>query len=228
MKKTIVSFIATATVFTISTANAQDHTSKNHTTWMTKTTFGVRAGINFQNINGKDVDGNKLNYSLIPGFNAGVNVEIPMAKDFYLQPGLLITTGGAKYDDTKTAHLVYLQVPVNFVYKPALGMGHLIAGFGPYIDFGLGGKIKYSGSGTDHDVRFKNAVTVSDDDSYAYYKRVGAGANVLFGYEFANKLSFQLNAQLGLTNIYPTYDDNSASKSTAKNTGFGISAGYRF
>jgi hypothetical protein len=49
----------------------------------------------------------------------------------------------------------------------------------------------------------------------------------LFGYEFANRLSFQLNAQLGLTDIHPEYQSNPDLNKATK-TGFGISAGYRF
>ncbi len=224
MKKTIVSFIAIAMLFTVSTANAQEHNTKNHTSWMTKTTFGVRAGVGLQNITGKNELGNKLDNKLTPAINAGINVEIPLVKDFYLQPGVLISTRGAKFNDNKTAHLTYLEIPVNFVYKPALGMGHLIAGFGPYIDFGLGGKYKYDGNTPDQDIHFTNNAT----NESGYYRRVGAGANLLFGYEFKNKLSFQLNTQLGLTDINPKYDNVVTSKAVAKNVGFGISAGYRF
>jgi hypothetical protein len=61
-----------------------------------------------------------------------------------------------------------------------------------------------------------------------YIKPVDAGANLLFGYEFSNKLSFQVNAQLGLTKINPQYDGVTNDKRSAKNTGFGLSAGYRF
>ena len=63
----------------------------------TRITFGVRAGVNFQNFNGKDENGDKLKNDLIVGFNAGVNVEIPVAPDFVLQPGLLFTVKGYVY-----------------------------------------------------------------------------------------------------------------------------------
>ena len=56
-------------------------------------------------------------------------------------------------------------------------------------------------------------------------KRFDAGANFLAGYEFSNKLSFQLNAGLGLVNILNTESGDDAK---LKNTGFGISLGYRF
>jgi hypothetical protein len=54
-----------------------------------------------------------------------------------------------------------------------------------------------------------------------------AGANLLAGYEFSNRFSFQLNAQLGLTKINPEYEGATNDKTSAKNTGFGFSVGCR-
>ena len=39
-----------------------------------------------------------------------------------------------------------------------------------------------------------------------YFKPFDAGANFVAGYEFSNRFSAQLNAQLGLVNINPKYD----------------------
>lgn len=61
----------------------------------------------------------------------------------------------------------------------------------------------------------------------AYCKRVDAGGNLLFGYEFSNKFSAQLNAQLGMVKIN-TKVENPTDNAKYKNTGFGISLGYRF
>jgi hypothetical protein len=55
-----------------------------------------------------------------------------------------------------------------------------------------------------------------------------AGANLLAGYEFSNRISFQLNAQLGLAKINSKYENSPNAKTSAKNTGFGVSLGYRF
>ncbi|MFC0775205.1 porin family protein [Terrimonas alba] len=186
-----------------------------------KTTFGIRAGVNFQNLNGKDAEGDKMDGKLTTGFNAGVNAEIPVGIDFYLQPGLLYTTKGAKYelvggsDDLKKT-ISYIELPVNFLYKPELGEGRMLLGFGPYAAYAVGGKNKIGDSKSD----------IEFGDAPSELKRFDAGANLLAGYEFSNKLSFQLNAGLGLVNINnrPTGD----SKSTMKNTGFGVSLGYRF
>src|SRR5690349_24756334 len=108
-----------------------------------KTTFGIRAGVNFQNLNGKTEDGDKVDGKLKTGFNAGVNAEIPVGIDFYLQPGLLFSTKGAKAEvgDAKT-NLSYIELPVNFIYKPELGTGRMVLGFGPYAAYAIGGKVK--------------------------------------------------------------------------------------
>jgi hypothetical protein len=191
-----------------------------------KTTFGVRAGVNFQNLNGEDEGGDDLDYKLKTGFNAGVNAEIPVGIDFYVQPGVLFSTKGAKLDDSDDKiNLSYVEVPINFIYKPALGTGHLIMGFGPYAAFAIGGKYKPD-SGDDIDIEFDNEITPVQAATGVYFKRFDAGANLLFGYEWSNKLSVQLNAGLGLLNINPKIGGADTDAKT-KNTGFGLSLGYR-
>lgn len=202
------------------------------------TTFGIRAGANWQNINGKDADGDRLDNKLVTRFHVGVNAEIPVAPDFYFQPGLLFSTKGARLEDIdlpgsdveSRLNLSYLELPLNFLYKPSLGSGKLIVGLGPYVAYGIGGKVKVDGPGDDAniDVKFKNEVNSSDDQNKVYYKPFDAGANFLFGYEFANRLSAQLNAQLGLLNINSKYKGIDEGDARSANTGFGVSLGYRF
>ena len=180
-----------------------------------KTTFGIRAGVNFQNLNGKDEAGDKLDYKLKTGFNAGLNAEIPVGIDFYLQPGLLFSTKGAKANvGDGQINLSYLELPVNFIYKPELGEGRMVLGFGPYAAYAINGKTK----NPDSDIEF--------GDQPNELKRFDAGANLLAGYEFSNRLSFQLNAGLGLLRLNNRDTDDNESSLT--NTGFGVSLGYRF
>ena len=121
-------------------------------------------------------------------------------------------------------------MPLNFLYKPLLGNGHLLMGFGPYVALGVGGKVTYDGIGasTERDIVFKNEVKTSDASDVHYVRPLDAGGNLLFGYEFGSKISMQLNAQLGLLKINPKYDIAPNDKREEKNTGFGISLGYRF
>jgi hypothetical protein len=187
-----------------------------------KTTFGVRAGVNFYSNNSKNDEGDKEESKMITGVNVGVNAEIPIGVDYFIQPGILFTTKGgkSKMTDSKLS-ISYIEIPVNFIYKPDLGSGHMLLGFGPYVAFGVGGK---SGS---IDLDFTNEVK-EDDPPGVYLKRLDAGLNFLVGYEWANRLSAQLNAGLGLANIYPKIEGIDIGETSIKNTGFGISLGYRF
>jgi len=201
------------------------------------TSFGLRAGINFQNINGKDENGDKLENDILTGFNIGVNAEIPVGVDFYFQPGLLYTIKGGKNEDVILGQTInskvkisYIELPLNLLYKPMLGKGHLLLGFGPYVAFGVSGKVTYEGGGSNinSDIKFKNKVMNTDSDDFVYIRPMEAGANLLAGYECANRLSFQLNTQLGLTKINPEYEGMNNDNISAKNTGFGFSLGFRF
>ncbi|HLN52511.1 MAG TPA: outer membrane beta-barrel protein [Lentimicrobium sp.] len=198
--------------------------------------FGVRAGVNFQNINGKDASGDALENKLITGFNIGANYEIPVGTDIYFQPGLLFSTKGGKstgeilgvkYDSKVMTSNI--EVPLNIIFKPLLGTGHMLLGFGPYVAYGIGGKVKVESGGEEEesDIEFTNEVTEDDllTDKY-YLKPFDAGANFIIGYELESMLSLQLNAQLGLLNIYPKQPVD--TETSFKNTGFGLSIGYRF
>jgi hypothetical protein len=204
--------------------------------------FGILGGINFQNINGKDNSGNKLKNGLLTGFHAGVNVNIPVAPDFYFQPGLLFFVKGSKNDFfsppikasgdlVTTTKLSYIEIPLNLLYRPQLGKGYILLGFGPYIAFGIGGKenSEFGSISYKRDVKFKNTVTnLADLLGNAYYRPFDAGANIFFGYELSMGVFLQLNAQLGLLKINPEYSWAADSKASYKNTGYGLSIGYRF
>jgi hypothetical protein len=199
-----------------------------------KTSFAVLGGVNLQNLNGKDMNGNKLENDMLVGFHAGVNLQLPVAPEFYFQPGLMFSTKGAKNiegDLSGTYNLSYIELPLNFVYKAVVGNGYFMIGFGPYVAYGIGGKAIYEGgaASVETDIEFKKEVDSGDPLTTVYIKPFDAGANLFFGYELPAGLFLQLNTQLGLLDINP--EDNRISgdnKSLLKNTGYGISLGYRF
>jgi len=191
--------------------------------------FGVRAGVSLQNINGRDANDNKLQNKLVPRFQGGVNVELPLADEFFIQPGVMFAGKGTEFKGSNNnLSLSYIEVPVNFLFKPVVGTGKLLLGVGPYIGFGIAGKSEPE-NGSSSSVTFKNSITVAEAISGApFYKKMDAGANLLFGYEMINNLSVQLNAQLGLAKINPDIEGLSNNKTMYRNTGFGLSIGYRF
>jgi hypothetical protein len=197
-----------------------------------KISFGVLGGINFQNLNGKAFNGDKLENELILGYHAGVNVQIPIVPQFYFQPGLLFSTKGAKNVGsllTFTTHISYMELPLNLVYKGSLGNGKVLLGAGPYIGYAIMGKVITEGSiDSKSDIRFQKVVETLDDPTVPYYKALDVGGNIFFGYQLASGLFAQLNAQLGMVKINPEYKILTDDKSIIKNTGFGVSIGYQF
>ncbi len=204
---------------------------------MGKNSFGLYGGVNFQNINGSDAGGNKLSNKLVTRFNVGINEEIAVAPEFYLQLGLQYTGKGTKgpvvYTDGSGAHnitreikLNYAELPINLLFKPLLGAGHLMIGFGPYFSYCFGGKALFSGNDApaDANIQFVKTAPSSDANNLVYFKRMDVGANAFFGYQFHSGFNVVFNSQLGLVNINST----TASKLANKNTGFGLAVGYRF
>jgi hypothetical protein len=195
--------------------------------------FGLNIGAGLQNITGKDQYGDKFTNKVVPRFNVGIVADFPIADDFFFETGLGYTGKGAKHTYstggeaiTRDIRLHYLELPLTFLYKPVVGTGHFFLGFGPYISYAIAGNTKYS-TGGDLKIKFKNSIPLGDTIQ-VYYKPLEMGANIFFGYEFANKVSLQFYSQLGLTNINPSNANIPNDKTAMKNSGFGIGLGYRF
>lgn len=190
--------------------------------------FGIRAGVNLQNLNGKDGNGDKLENKLVPRFQGGLTVDIPLADQFYIQPGVLFSGKGAKDKESDAnVSISYIDVPVTFLFKPVLGTGRMLLGVGPYVGFAIAGKMTDANDNKET-IKFKNKVTLIEAATDPYLRRLDAGGNLLVGYEMSSKLSIQLNAQLGLAKINPEIEGVNDDKTAWRNTGFGLSIGYKF
>ncbi|MGN7785504.1 porin family protein [Niabella sp. 22666] len=212
--------------------------------------FGVRAGANFYNVISKDPAGTKADFTLNPGFHVGATVDIAIADQFAVQPGLLFTQKGYQSEvitptvttaSTITSH--HIEVPVNVIFKPELGEGKLLLGAGPYVAYGVGGRFIRTRKDwlkpvedadpiivtTKENIRLQFLEDINDRETNKIYlsKPFDYGANLVAGYEFKDKYSAQLNAQLGLANLEPTANGQKTG-SKFNNVGFGISLGYKF
>lgn len=204
--------------------------------------IGISGGLSLCNFKGRDFWGEKLDNKLILGYHGEVNANIRLIKSFYFQPGLLFTVKGArkeiielpfKGDDNTVVtsiRLTYIELPLCILYKPKLGNGHFILGFGPYVSYAFKGKVKTSGANfkNEMNVRFRNEVKIGDPSSYAYYRPLDTGINIFSGYELPAGIFFQLNVQLGFLRINPSFELLTNDRTSFNNTGFGISSGYRF
>lgn len=169
--------------------------------------FGVRGGLNLTSLNTKKSWGDmetKLGYHL------GIVTDVHLYQDLYLHPGVFLMTKGAKVDgvDTKI-RASYLEVPVLLSYRfPLMDEMKLHLNFGPYLAYGIGGKIK-----PEHGSK----VNTFDNDRLKRFDMgltLGAGMNI-------DRLYVGLNYDLGLMNI-----SDGAGK--IRNRTFYVTFGYNF
>ena len=116
-----IGFIIAALIMCFSAASIAQTTTTS--IGNTPVSFGLRAGVNFQNLNGKNASGGNLDNKMKVGFNAGVTADIPVAApDYFVQTGLLFTTKGAKVEPgvgpANKVNLNYIEIPITFLYKP--------------------------------------------------------------------------------------------------------------
>ena len=198
--------------------------------------FGIRGGANLQTFTGKDINGDKLELDLVPRFNGGIALEFPIVDEFRFQTGLMYASKGAKstsdflgLDMAAEYNLSYIEMPFNFLFKPVLGNGNFLLGFGPYVSYGFGGKANFTVNNlsTEEDIVFANEYDGLNPLDWKYFKRFDYGANIFVGYELSSGLLVQLNTQLGFAKI--NADKTSVpDESKFMNIGYGISLGYNF
>lgn len=209
--------------------------------------YGVKGGGNLSAILLDIGDGDGyLQTKLIPGFHIGGFVELPLSEKFALQPSLLFSTKGYKVDEkgfssylfgvdniTFTSH--YLELPINFIFKPQVGAGNLLLGAGPYIGYGLGGnwKTDVSRMNVKGKLMFVNDYKITDSAALEstdvpYAQKFDFGGNILIGFEFNSNFYFHINGQIGLIDIQPRLNGVKDKESSMKTVGGGLSFGYKF
>jgi len=159
--------------------------------------FGIKAGANFATIT--SAPGSKT----LVSFNGGALVKIPLADAFSLQPEVVYSGQGAKFDGGSD-HLNYINIPVLATYTLPVGVFFKT---GPQLGFLLSAKEKVDGGS---DVDIKSALK-STDVSWAF------GAGYLIP---VTNVGIDVRYNLGLTKI--------ADGSSSKNAVFQVGVFYLF
>ncbi|QHS57697.1 PorT family protein [Mucilaginibacter sp. 14171R-50] len=178
--------------------------------------FGIRGGVNFAKLSASDGNITATSNSTTT-FAAGVFADFKFGS-VSLQPALNYMGKGGEGDDgnggVTKIKTYYLQVPVNVVYHIPATFGQVYFGAGPYVGYGLSGKVTSTGLNVNADVTFGDG----PDD----IKRTDFGLDGIAGFEFSNGFILGVNYDLGLSNV-----TNESSFST-KNRVFGVSVGFKF
>jgi len=100
--------------------------------------YGVKGGLNVANIGGEDVDDNKAKL----GFHLGGFMGVSVAENFSIQPEVVFSLQGVKFDDDQKLNLSYLNIPVLARYTTQSGF---YGETGPQLGFLLSAKSKIEG-----------------------------------------------------------------------------------
>ena len=175
--------------------------------------WNAKVGMNMSNFTG-DMD-----TDMKIGFNVGVGMEYQFSDMWSIQPSLMISQKGGKYDEdgeTVKFNPMYLEIPVLAAARFAVTDNqNVVVKAGPYFAFGVAGKVKVGDE--------KGDFFGDGDDQYGG-KRFDCGIGVGVAYEIG-KFFVGLDGEFGFTNVVDFKSDN---VSNPKNMNFSIGVGYKF
>lgn len=176
--------------------------------------FGPKVGLNFSTMS---MDG--ADEKMRTGYQVGMVFQGDIAPNVFIQPSILFSSKGSTYDNSICEKVVanYIDIPVNFGYRINLGGANLNLLAGPYLAYGVGGKITSDFILATNERDIKWGTDKNEDD----FRPFDMGLNLGGGFEFNN---FQVSLQygFGLLNI------NADSDFTTKNGVLSLTAAYLF
>lgn len=143
---------------------------------------------------------------------------------FALMTGLELIGKGGKLEDfggTDRTRLLYLVVPVYALYRHELpGKGLVFGGLGPYVGYGLSGKVKYT---------YNGQTTSFDafDKANGGFRRFDGGLAFTAGYQLPSSLQFRLAYELGLANIETSSDNKTKNRALSLSVGYSLNKLFR-
>ncbi|MDR6457970.1 opacity protein-like surface antigen [Chryseobacterium vietnamense] len=206
MKKIFLGLALIAGTFTF--AQSTSTSTEATTPSSSKIKFGLKAGLNVSNLSNMDMKSRA-------GFYGGVFVNIPVAKDFSVQPEVLYSAVGAKEKGGSNAklELEYISVPVMFQYK---ALPNFYVEAGPQFSFLM-------------DARLKNNVGSLHlkDATRGFDFGIGLGA----GYDFTKNIGVNVRYTAGLSDIVNKshrYLYGYDREGSVKNGVFQVGVNYKF
>ena len=204
MKKQVV-LIAIA-LFAFTFTNAQD------------VKFGAKAGVNFASIGGDNTGGSEG----LTGFHVGGLVEILFGEKFGIQPEVLYSAQGAKFEDTSVPGITATtKNKIDYINIPILGKYYITDALsveaGPQIGFLASATAETEVDGADvtiEDVDLKDQISGTDFS-------VAAGAT----FRLPMGVFFSARYNVGVSNVN---DGPFADIATNQNNVAQLSVGYSF
>ncbi len=181
--------------------------------------FGLKAGMNVSSMTKEsdlDDQGSKI------GFNAGAFANIPIASSFSIQPEVLYSQYGDKFDEvingTKVSwarHHDYITVPVMAQYNL---LPNLYVEAGPEFGFLVSAKAKIKNETQNETISESSNYK---DDINGFNFGIGLGA----GYYFTDNIGLTARYVAGLTDVAK---DRPSGSDAVKNNVFQVGVAFKF
>jgi opacity protein-like surface antigen len=189
-------------------------------------TFGAKAGLNLASISGDETD----DLDSRTGFHVGAVAEFALSEKFSLQPELLYSTQGAKFDESAFEQGVEVRgettVKLDYILLPVMAKYYLAEGLsfeaGPQLGVLVSAEseVELSGSFEGQTVSIIEEADISDEIS-----SIDFGVNFGLGYKLENGLNFAARYNLGLSNVN---DFEGSDDFKNQNSVIQFSVGYSF
>ncbi|PHK29512.1 hypothetical protein VF13_40135 [Nostoc linckia z16] len=167
------------------------------------TRFGVKAGANFATLGG-----DAPNASTLTGFHVGALAELKVSEMFSVQPEVLFSMQGAKFEfagQSADWKLNYINVPIMAKYYVIEGLS---IEAGPQIGFLM-------------------SADAEGEDVKDAYKSIDFGIAGGLAYDLEMGVFFQARYYAGISNIADIPDGSNSDYKETNNV-FSVSVGYKF
>lgn len=147
--------------------------------------FGIRAGANLASLGLDSKVGGTC--SMATSFYAGLSTDIKLANPIHLYTSLLFSQKGYKYENPENsleenATAQFVMLPIQLSFRLSVFQINV----GPYIEYGIGGKIDFNNSG--------------ETDTFEYYDPLNYGVTAGIGVLLGNHFLIGANYELGISN----------------------------
>jgi len=210
MKKLLITLCSLMLFFNVSLKAQESHT-------------GIKAGLNLSSLT---ISGNNDN-NIKMGFVAGVYDKMMITRSFAIQPELLFSSNGVKYnyndnaltDGSSKFNLNYIQLPVKLVYNLSRDFEFQ---FGPYVGYLVNANVN-----TDAKVLDYFNINSQNELDRQKFNALDFGLSAGLGFDFS-PLIVGFNYNLGFTPVAKEGEISRDMLDNAKNAVIQVYAGIHF
>jgi hypothetical protein len=197
--------------------------------------FGIEGGLNISSVVPIAVQNDAITENGLPNtygqlikdyhfvqpvtrFYGGLVIDFKLNKKLRLSTGIdFIEKGfkavhywniGGNLDSTFEFTISYLEIPANITYGAPVGNGNAFIGIGPFLSFGINGKVKITSTVNPLALGTPTLVDTSYTNKVTDISRITPGMNIILGYQVAFGLFFNIVYNLGFTNIFSDSGSN--------------------